>query len=63
MVGVPSSMLVQGTSFAAPQISAYAAMVGSKFRQVTPVQITDQLLNNACKDIIRGYNPVSHGQG
>lgn len=63
MVGVPSSMSVQGTSFAAPQISAYAAMVGSKFRQATPVQITDQLLNTARKDTIRGYNPVNHGQG
>lgn len=63
MVGVPQSMSVAGTSFAAPQISAYAAMVGSKFRQATPVQITSQLLSTARKDTIRGYNPADHGRG
>ena len=63
MVGVPSNMTVAGTSFAAPQISAYAAMVGSKFTQATPEQVTNQLLNTARQDTIRGYNRAEHGMG
>jgi hypothetical protein len=63
MVGVPNNMSVQGTSFAAPQISAYAAIVGSKFLQATPMQITNQLLSTARKDTISGYNLAIHGQG
>lgn len=63
MVGVPSSMTVQGTSFAAPQISAYAAVVGSKFRAASAEQVTSQLLNTARQDTIVGYNKAEHGRG
>lgn len=63
MVGVPSSMNVAGTSFAAPQISAYAAIVGSKFTRATPEGVANQLLSTARQDTIRGYHPHIHGRG
>ena len=52
-----------GTSFAAPQVSAYAAIIGSKFTTATPLQITDQLLDTARTDTIQGYDLAIHGQG
>jgi subtilisin family serine protease len=52
-----------GTSFAAPQVSAYAAIIGSKFTTATPLQITDQLLDTARTDTIQGYDVAIHGQG
>lgn len=63
MVGVPSSMNVAGTSFAAPQISAYAAIVGSKFTRAAPEGVANQLLSTARQDTIRGYHPYIHGRG
>lgn len=52
-----------GTSFAAPVISGYAAILGSKFSDASPVQIADQLLGTARTDTIFGYNPALHGAG
>lgn len=52
-----------GTSFAAPVVSGYAAILGSKFTTATPTQITNQLLSTARRDTIRGYNVTIHGQG
>lgn len=52
-----------GTSFAAPVISGYAAVLGSKFTKATPVQITNQLLNTARQDTIKGYKVQLHGRG
>jgi subtilisin family serine protease len=52
-----------GTSFAAPVITGYAAVLGSKFTSATPVQITNQLLNTARKDTIKGYKAQLHGRG
>jgi hypothetical protein len=63
MVGVPNSMNVAGTSFAAPQISAYAAIVGSKFTRAEPEAVANQLLSTARQDTIRGYHPHIHGRG
>jgi subtilisin family serine protease len=54
---------LQGTSFAAPVVSAYAAILGSKFTQATPTQVTNQLLNTARTDTILGYSPSIHGKG
>jgi subtilisin family serine protease len=63
-VGVESSKTgLAGTSFAAPIVTGYAAILGSKFQSATPVQITNQLLSTARKDTIRGYNPAIHGRG
>jgi subtilisin family serine protease len=64
VVGVEASKTgLAGTSFAAPVITGYAAILGSKFATATPTQITNQLLNTARKDTIRGYNVAVHGRG
>jgi hypothetical protein len=63
MVGVPTSMTLSGTSFAAPQLSAYAAIISSKFTQATPIQVANQMLNTARTDTIRNYNPALFGRG
>lgn len=52
-----------GTSFAAPVITGYAAVLGSKFTKATPVQITSQLLETARQDTIKGYDVQLHGRG
>ena len=63
-VGVDSSIIgLRGTSFAAPIISGYAAIVGSKFTSATPTQIASQLLSTARTDTINGYSARIHGRG
>lgn len=52
-----------GTSFAAPIISGYAAIIGSKFTKATPVQITNDLLNTARTDTLLNYNASVYGKG
>ncbi|RWM41763.1 S8/S53 family peptidase [Mesorhizobium sp.] len=52
-----------GTSFAAPIISGYAAIIGSKFTKATPVQITNDLLNTARTDTLINYDPSIYGKG
>lgn len=52
-----------GTSFAAPVITGYAAVLGSKFTKATPVQVSNQLLNTARQDTIKGYKVQLHGRG
>ncbi len=64
VVGVNSAQMgLAGTSFAAPIISGYAAILGSKFKTATPVQIAEQLLDTARTDTIVNYNVSVHGQG
>ena len=64
MVGVERGWTgLGGTSFAAPIISGYAGIVGSKFDRANPTQVTRRLLDTARTDTIRGYNPSIHGQG
>lgn len=64
-VGVPSDQMggLAGTSFAAPTVSGYAAVIGSKFPDATPTQIANQLLNTARTDTILNYSPDRHGRG
>lgn len=52
-----------GTSFAAPIVSGYAAVLGSKFTDASATQITNQLLSTARTDTIFGYDPNVHGRG
>lgn len=52
-----------GTSFGAPIVSGYAAILGSKFNTATPTQISRQLLDTARTDTIQGYAPSIHGKG
>lgn len=54
---------LHGTSFAAPIVSGYSAILGSKFRTASPTQITERLLSTARTDTIRGYDPALHGRG
>ena len=64
VVGVANSFTqLSGTSFGAPIVSGYAAVVGSKFTTATPTQIANQLLNTARTDTINGYNVAIHGRG
>ena len=63
-VGVRSDLTgISGTSFAAPIISGYVAILGSKFTTATPTQITNQLLSTARTDTIFGYDRALHGVG
>lgn len=52
-----------GTSFAAPVISGYAALLGSKFRGTPPDMIADRLIDTARTDTIQGYDKAVHGMG
>lgn len=52
-----------GTSFAAPVVSGYAAIVSSKFTTASPTVVADQLLKTARTDTIVAYNPAVHGRG
>jgi subtilisin family serine protease len=52
-----------GTSFAAPVVAGYGAILGSKFTKATPTQITNQLLTTARKDTVRNYDAFTYGQG
>ncbi|WP_203570002.1 MULTISPECIES: S8 family serine peptidase [Deefgea] len=64
MVGVEGNKTnLYGTSFAAPIISGYSQILGSKFTNANAAQITKQLLTTARTDTIQGYNPAIHGKG
>ncbi len=63
-VGVRGDLTgLYGTSFAAPVVAGYAAVLGSKFKRATPTQITNQLLNTARTDTIQDYSASVHGRG
>lgn len=64
VVGVnESQMKMAGTSFAAPIVAGYAAILGSKFTSATPDQIVDQLLSTARRDTIANFRATVHGRG
>lgn len=64
VVGVEGNKTgLYGTSFAAPIISGYAAIVGSKFTTANATQITNQLLNTARQDTLVNYNAATYGKG
>jgi subtilisin family serine protease len=64
VVGVDSTKMgIAGTSFAAPIISGYAAILGSKFSTATPTSITNQLLSTARTDTLKNYSPSVYGRG
>lgn len=52
-----------GTSFAAPIVAGYAAVLSSKFTTATPTQVTSQLLSTARQDTVQNYNASIHGRG
>jgi subtilisin family serine protease len=64
VVGVEADKTgLAGTSFAAPIVSGYAAIVSSKFTTATPTQVANQLLTTARQDTVQGYNAAIHGRG
>ena len=64
VVGVTESAgLPRGTSFAAPIVAGYAAILGSKFTTASPTAVANQLLNTARTDTVVGYNPAIYGRG
>ena len=64
VVGVNSSQMgIAGTSFAAPIISAYGSIIGSKFTTASPTQITNQLLSTARTDTLNNYSAAVYGRG
>lgn len=63
-VGVRGDLTnLYGTSFAAPVVSGYAAVLGSKFTTATPAQISSRLLDTARSDTILNYDAALHGRG
>lgn len=63
-VGVRGDLTgLYGTSFAAPIVSGYASVIGSKFTDASPTMIANQLLSTARTDTIAGYSSVQHGRG
>jgi subtilisin family serine protease len=63
-VGVPGDATkLYGTSFAAPVISGYASVLGSKFTSGTATQIANQLLATARTDTIKDYSASVYGRG
>jgi len=64
VVGVPTDLHgLAGTSFAAPVVSGYAAILGSKFHDARPRDISKQLLTTARTDRILNYDKRVHGRG
>jgi subtilisin family serine protease len=64
MVGVASDVTgIFGTSFAAPIVTGYAAVLGSKFTTADPTLIANRLLETARTDTISGYDRSVHGRG
>lgn len=63
-VGVETDKIgLRGTSFAAPVVSGYAAILGSKFHRATPTQISNRLLDTARQDTVVNYDPAIYGRG
>jgi subtilisin family serine protease len=64
VVGVEGAKTgLYGTSMAAPIVSGYAAILGSKFTTATPTQIANQLLNTARTDTVSNYSVTIYGRG
>jgi hypothetical protein len=64
VVGVDGAKTgLYGTSFAAPIITGYSAILSSKFTKASSTQITNQLLNTARQDTISNFNADTHGRG
>jgi subtilisin family serine protease len=63
-VGVDTNFMgLTGTSFAAPIISGYGAIIHSKFRTATPTQVANRLLDTARTDTVTDYDPSVYGRG
>ena len=61
VVGTAGDLL--GTSFAAPVVAGYAAILGSKFTTASPEAIARRLLDTARQDTLVNYSPEKYGRG
>ena len=61
--GNDSYYKLYGTSFAAPVISGYSAILGSKFTTADATKIANQLLATARTDTIANYSASIYGKG
>lgn len=66
--GTVDGTCLYGTSFAAPIVAGYAAIVAQKFPQPSgqiakPSDVATRLLETARKDTVVGYHVNIHGQG
>ena len=61
VVGVPS--FTEYPHFAAPIVASYAAIVGSKYKKATAIEVSNHLLNTTRTDTIKGYKKSLHGMG
>ncbi len=63
-VGVAGNLTgLNGTSFAAPIVTGYAAVLGSKFTGASATAITNQLLTTARQDTLMNYSAAVYGRG
>lgn len=60
---VATGHCLYGTSFAAPVVAGYAAIVGSKFATKDAAVVASKLLDTARINTIFGYHIAIHGQG
>jgi len=64
VVGVESGMTgLAGTSFAAPIVAGYGAILSNKFPGASPTQVADKLLSTARRDTVVDYNASIYGMG
>ena len=64
VVGVDTAKTgLAGTSFAAPIVAGYGAILNSKFQTATPTTITNRLLQTARTDTLVNYNAQTYGRG
>ena len=64
VVGVDTTAgIPAGTSYAAPIVAGYAAILGSKFPTANAMAVSNQLLNTARTDTVAGYDPAIYGRG
>ena len=64
VVGVRTDLTnLAGTSFAAPIVSGYASILGSKFRKASATQISNQLLETTRTGTILNYKKSLQGMG
>ena len=59
--GSTEGTCLYGTSFAAPIVSGYGALVASKFTSATPTQVAQQLLGTTDRDTLVDIGPAGWG--
>jgi subtilisin family serine protease len=61
--GYNSVLTNVGTSYAAPVVAGYAAVVMQKFPNLSAANTSNIILDTARTDTINGYSAAIHGKG